>query len=200
MATAARALEAKTVRAALLQRLTTRVELTFPKRGPSRKLSVPYVVDRILHVCSSGCSWRDLEGQGGSPKTVFHHFNRWSRARIFDAEFYDLAKRYNDTVRGTLVADASFVKNAYGVSVVGKCPVDRGRKATKVSVLSDTDGAPLAACYHVANKNDCTILAHLLDHAKTKLGTLSVHKMLLADKGYTILQHVATRGRVTGWS
>ena len=69
-------------------------------------------------------------------------------------------------------------------TVVGKCPVDRGREATKVSVLSDTHGAPLAACYHAANKNDCTTLAHLLAHASTKLGPLSGYQMLLADKGY----------------
>ena len=187
MATAAQAAEAKQIRAALLQRLTTRVELICPKRGPSRKLTIPYVMDRILHVCSTGCSWRDLEVQGGSPKTVYHHFNRWSRQKVLDLEFYELAKQYSESqgqTRGNLVADTSFVKNVHGRNVVGKCPVDRGRKATKVSVLADTHGAPLAACYHAANKNDCTTLAHLLAHANTKLGPLSSYQMLLADKGY----------------
>ena len=65
------------------------------KRGPSRKLTIPCVMDRILHVCSTGCSWRDLEVQGGSPKTVYHHFNRWSKLKVFVAEFYDLAKQYS---------------------------------------------------------------------------------------------------------
>ena len=46
-----------------------------------------------------------------------------------------------------------------------------------------TNGAPLAACYHAANKNDCTTLSHLLDHAKHKLGPLHTHGGLLADKG-----------------
>ena len=187
MATAAQATEAKQIRAEFLQRLTTRVELVCPKRGPPRKLSIPCVIDRILHVCSTGCSWRDLEVQGGSPKTVYHHFNRWSRRKVFDAEFYELAKQYSNSrgdARGNLVADTSFVKNVHGRTVVGKCPVDRGRKATKVSILSDTHGAPLAACYHAANKNDCTTLAHLLAHASTKLGPLADYQMLLADKGY----------------
>ena len=146
MATAAQTAEAKQIRAAFLQRLTTRVELVGPKRGPPRKLTIPYVIDRSLHVCSTGCSWRDLEVQGGSPKTVYHHFNRWSRQKVFDAEFYELAKHYSESqgqTRGDLVADTSFVKNVHGRTVVGKCPVDRGRKATKVSVLSDTHMALL---------------------------------------------------------
>ena len=72
----------------------------------------------------------------------------------------------------------------YGRSVLGRCSVDRGRKATKTSVLSDSLGAPLAVCYHVANKNECTPLANLLTHANAKLGPLSAtHQMLLADKG-----------------
>jgi transposase len=173
MATAAQATDAKQIRAEFLQRLTTPVELVCPKRGPPRKLSIPYVIDRILHVCFTGCSWRDLEVQGGSPKTVYHQFNRWSRKKIFDAEFYELAKQYSNSrgdARGNLVADTSFVKNVHGRTVVGKCPVARGRKATKVSVLSDTHGAPLAACYHAANKNDCTTLAHLLAPRKHDAG------------------------------
>ena len=113
MATAAQAAEAKAVRELLLGRLVARVEHTFPKRGPSRKLSIPYIVDRVLHVCSSGCSWRDLEVVGGSPKTVYHHFNKWSRRNTFDKEFHELARLHMNNqgaAQTHLVADTSFVK------------------------------------------------------------------------------------------
>ena len=44
-------------------------------RGPKRRLSVPYVLDRIMHVCRTGCQWSELEVAGGSPTTVFYHFS-----------------------------------------------------------------------------------------------------------------------------
>ncbi|WP_353213448.1 IS5 family transposase [Rhodovarius sp.] len=189
MSTAAKAAEAKRVQDAFLDRLADRVASHASNRGPPRKLSIRYVLGRIWHVCTSGCSWRDLEVPGGSPKTVFHHFNRWSRMRLFDDEFHDLAKLYflSSETPCNLVADTSFVKNVYGQDVLGSNPVDRGRRATKVSVLADTLGAPLFACYHAANKNDCTTLRHLLDQSSRTLGPLEPCRMLLADKGYDTL-------------
>jgi hypothetical protein len=78
--------------------------------------------------------------QGASPKTVYHHFNRWSKQRVFKRAFEDLRSKYLTLPRKALIADCSFVKNIYGRCVVGRNPTDRGRKATKVSLLADERG------------------------------------------------------------
>ena len=46
---------------------------------------------------------------------------------------------------------------------------------------------------HAGNKNDCTRLAHLLDHSRRKLGPLHSYQRLLADKGYDTATCVAKR-------
>ncbi len=81
-------------------------------------------------------------------------------------------------------ADTSFVKNVHGTQVLGRNPTDRGRKATKVSLLTDKQGTPLCTVFHKANKNDCCTLRHLLSNAARKTNSVGRYKELLADKGY----------------
>ena len=40
------------------------------------------------------------------------------------------------------VTDTSFVKNIYGRDMVGRNPTDRGRNATKISIVTDGFGIP----------------------------------------------------------
>ena len=57
--------------------------------------------------------WRAAEDRS-------RHFNRWSRQKVCDAEFYELAKQYSDSqgqTRGDLVADTSFVKKTFMVGL-----------------------------------------------------------------------------------
>ena len=68
--------------------------------------------------------------------------------------------------------------------MLGRNPTDRGRNATKVSLLADERGAPLHVCYHRGNRADCQTLHHLLHSASASMGPLSAHAELLADKGY----------------
>jgi transposase len=159
-------------------------------RGRKKITSAAELLDKIFHVCRTGCPWRGLERNGGAaPMTVYHYFNLWSKRRVFEKAFEDLATTYMRTSPAKpLVVDTSFVKNIYGVEVVGRNPTDRGRKATKVSLLCDERGAPLHVCYHKANKSDCQTLGHLLSSAASKYGPLSAHGELLADKGYDSAQ------------
>ena len=53
------------------------------------------------------------------------------------------------------LVDTSFVKKQYWL---GKNPTDRGRKATKVSLLIDGVGTPIEMAFHPANKHDCCTL------------------------------------------
>jgi putative transposase len=154
------------------------------KRGRKCALSTAALLDRIFFVCKTGCPWRSLEVTGASAMTVYHHFNCWSKARVFERAFADMRSTYLHLPRASLIVDCSYVKNAYGQDVIGRNPTDRGRNATKVSLLADTRGAPLHTCFHKGNRADCQTLHHLLNSAAPEMGPLRTHNELLADKGY----------------
>ena len=120
---------------------------------------------------------------GGSWKTVYYYFSKWSKAHVFEHAHQQLLHFY--TKRGLsshVVVDTSFVKNVYGRDCLGKSPVDRGRRATKVSIAVDAVGTPLQLLFHPGNKNDSRTLPHLL--ARLSRHTLVKGKMIFADKGY----------------
>ena len=152
-------------------------------QGRRPKLTTAYILDRIFFVCSTGCQWSRLPVENSSYKTVYHYFSKWSKARVFEDAFYEMV-RARPTKNTTLIADTSFVKNVHGTQVLGRNPTDRGRKATKVSLLTDKQGTPLCTVFHKANKNDCCTLRHLLSTAARKTNIVGRYKELLADKGY----------------
>jgi len=119
---------------------------------------------------------------------------------------------YRQASQRPLVADTSYVKNIYGRDVVGANSTDRGRNATKVSLLSDAAAVPIALVFHKGNKSDFNTLRHLLDEARRKTGrSLDNHISLYADKGYDshtcrsicnvhgLEAHIPHRGQPTAW-
>ena len=152
-------------------------------RGPHVKLSVAYIIDRVYYVCKTGCQWSTLDVEGGSYKTIFHYFNLWSKARLFEHAFYALSSS-KPFITGPLSIDTSFVKNVFGRDVIGRNPTDRGRKATKVSLLVNSRGTPLCCVYHQGNKSDIQSLGHMLTEADRRGIPLRRYAALLADKGY----------------
>ena len=102
-------------------------------QGRQQKLSNAYILDRIFFVLKTGCL---LHVPGSSYKTVYHYYNKWSKACVFENSFYDLIQQ-RVVKNSTLIADTSFIKNVFGRDVLGPNPTDRGRKAIKVSLLTD---------------------------------------------------------------
>jgi putative transposase len=129
-------------------------------QGRRRKVSLAYALDRIFYVCRTGCQWSQLDVHNSSHKTIYHYFNTWSKARIFENVFYTTVNE-RAPVAGPLVVDTSFVKNVYGKDVTGRNPTDRGRKATKASLLTDSQGTPLACVFHKGNKSDILFAAFI---------------------------------------
>ena len=78
------------MRRAIFRAIVTASPQRIEKRGRRQILSTAAFLDRILFACKTGCPWRSLEVQGASPKTVYHHFNRWSKRRVFERAFSDL--------------------------------------------------------------------------------------------------------------
>jgi transposase len=150
--------------------------------GRRRSLELEYVLERIFHVLTTGCQWSKLEVVGGSWKTVYHYFSEWSKANLFKHAHDDLVQFYVKTrgLSSDLIVDTSFIKNVFGRNCVGPSPFDRGRNATKVSVLTDKHGMPLSFSFHRGNRNDSRTLHHTL----TKCSLDIRGKALYADKIY----------------
>jgi putative transposase len=142
-------------------------------QGRRPKLSTAYLLDRIFFVCRTGCQWSHLPVENSSYKTVYHYFSKWSKARVFEDAFYAMV-RARPTKNTTLIADTSFVKNVHGTQVLGRNPTDRGRKATKVSLLTDKQGTPLCTVFHKANlfQTACKLTACLPTPPSTRVDEL----------------------------
>ena len=155
-------------------------------RGRPRKLSTLQTLSCIFYVCRTGCQWSELKcPKGVNFKTVYHRFSQWSRMRLFEDAFYNLSRTYTTNNIYPIIADTSYVKNVSGRDVIGRNHTDRGRMATKVSMLTDSRSVPLAFAFHKGNRNDCKTLGHLLDVASRKaFDDISQHGALFADKGY----------------
>ena len=80
--------------------------------------------------------------------------------------------------------DTSYVKNVYGRDVTGPNPTDRGRPATKTSLMTDSHGTPLCCVFHRGNKSDALTLRHLLHTASRRKVNINRFDSLLGDKGY----------------
>ena len=119
------------------------------------------------------------------------HTARASNQHVFENAFYECVRDYKrkrsrnrNSKQNKGVIDTSYVKNVFGCDVVGKNPTDRGRKATKVSLLVDGTGTPLATTFHRGNRHDCKTLKHSLNTAERHVGVKGWLSSIYGDKGY----------------
>ena len=75
-----------------------------------------------------------LEPHESSYTMVYHHFNAWYKARLFENVVQAVISF--PSIRAFLVA----VKNVHGNDVTGRHPTDRGRQTTKPSLLTASHG------------------------------------------------------------
>ena len=113
--------------------------------------------------------------------TVFRRFHVWKREGVFEKAYAKALETYQRLKPPKrYCVDSSYVKNRYGRAGVGKNHTDRGRKALKLSVVSDDSGVVIGACCHPANRPDVVLLNDTLRSAFVQLDALE----LFADRGY----------------
>ena len=156
----------------------------FPRqgRGRPRLLSFDEAYDGILRVMRTGMQWRQLRSQSVSHITVFKTMHRWIDASIFRTAYRRLLILYHRTRRPKYYCiDSSFVKNVFGVDCTGRNPTDRGRRATKLSVLVDDLGIPVSFLTSPGNTSDMRLFNPVFDAA---VSPLERDIEVFADKGY----------------
>ena len=148
--------------------------------GRRRSLSDHEALEHIFSVLRTGMQWRELPSRVHCT-TVLRRFHRWREQGVFQEAYTQVLATYRKLSPSTrYCVDSTYVKNRYGRTGVGKNHTDRGRKALKLSVLTDGQGVVVGACCHPGNRPDVVLLEDTLQSAFTQLDQVE----LFADRGY----------------
>lgn len=148
--------------------------------GRKRALSDRDALVHIFTLLRTGMQWRELNSSVHCT-TVLRRFHDWKRLGVFEQAYkkaFDTYQKLRPTKR--YCVDSSYVKNRYGRVGLGKNHTDRGRKALKLSVVSDDSGMVVGACCHPGNRPDVVLLDDTIRSAFVRLEALE----LFADRGY----------------
>jgi transposase len=85
------------------------IALHLPSKTKPPKYSAYQVLNGILFVMSSGCSWRQLPKEYGNWHTVYTRFKRWSESGVFGRILHQLHKDKIVDVR-VLFLDSTIVR------------------------------------------------------------------------------------------
>jgi putative transposase len=160
--------------------------------GTVGRPSRPYrqMFDGILYVLRTGCQWhampRDVYGPGS---TVHAHFSQWVRSGVFFKAWQRVLDYYDGAIGidwKWQVLDGVITKAPLGGEATGPSPVDRRKRGTKRSVLTDRRGAPLSIVVTAANTHDKTIALETIDGIVVERPAKVVYRLhhLCLDKGY----------------
>ncbi|MGI5328364.1 IS5 family transposase [Actinomadura nitritigenes] len=123
------------------------------------------VYTAIVYLLTSGCAWRHLPVEFGvSVPTAHRRFTAWTRAgvwsRLHRAVLDELGAR-GQVGWASAIVDAAIVRAKRG-TLTGPNPVDRGKKDSKLHVLSAAAGLPLVVAVSAANVHGSQALKPLL--------------------------------------
>ena len=147
--------------------------------GRPKLLSDEVALDCAFKVLRTGMQWRELDAPV-SYASVFRRVQAWEQECIFSKAYRRALRTYKKLCPTKLYCvDSSYVKNQYGREGVGKNHTDRGRKATKLSLVVDQTGIAHGARCDPGNRPDVVLLRSSLQ------SILHVERVpLFADRGY----------------
>ena len=148
------------------------------------------IFDGILYVLRTGCQWHALPRQTYGPASTVHaRFSQWVRAGVFYQAWQRMLAYYDGAVGidwKWQVLDGVITKAPLGGAATDPSPVDRGKRGTKRSVLTDRRGAPLSIVVTAAHTHDKTVALETLDGIAVERPAKVVYRLhhLCLDKGY----------------
>jgi len=117
------------------------------------------VVNGVMHLLATSCSWRSLPKDFPPFTTVRNHFHGWSRSGLLNEILAFLMARERQRT-GRSAAPTAAIIDSRSVSTVearsDTCGYDAGKKikGRKRHLVVDADGNPLAAQVHPADVQD----------------------------------------------
>ncbi|MFI0710507.1 IS5 family transposase [Streptomyces inhibens] len=179
--------------APLLPKFTSR-----PQGGGTTPVDERAVFTAVVYVLTSGCAWRHLPPTFGvSPATAHRRFTAWTEAglwrRLHRAVLDQLGAR-GGLDWTSAVIDAASVRAKKGGRLTGPNPVDRGKKGSKLHVLSEAQGIPLALAVSGANVHDSQAFKPLIlgiPAIRSRRGPRRRRPVKIrADKAYYLADHL----------
>jgi transposase len=193
-------------------------------RKPGREQSVPLrlIFDAILWLAKTGVPWRDLHPYFGPWKTVYYHFNKWSKRKDMKVLLLEARKAFKAANCGAggptqMISDGTLIrahKAAAGAvgSPAGE-PEDHalgrscGGFGTKVYASVDEDGLPTSVVLAPGQTHDSMLYWDGTREHEEAVGGPA--EMGLLDKGFDndrIRESMRAKGQVavipwkkTGW-
>lgn len=145
------------------------------------------VLNGIWYVLWSGCQWKAIHKSwfGVCSTTIHARFQEWQRSGVFGRIMRAFVRYYHRHQRigwRWQAIDSKSVPAPIALDAVGKSPVDRGKHGSKIHLLVDQRGAPLAVDVTGANRHDKQMASHLIMQVVVPRPTFQQH--LCADTAY----------------
>lgn len=157
------------------------------------------VVNGILWVLHVGGSWRDVPAEYGKWSTIYSRFRRWCREGLWDRIMKSLLKKLDSAggidrelwcVDGTIIrahrCAAGALQKTRETSDNQALGRSQGGFGTKLHILTDGGGVPLAITATPGHRHEAPEFPRLMNHIE-----LNIHrkanrpKQLAGDKGYS---------------
>lgn len=148
------------------------------------------VVNGIWYVLWTGCQWKAVHREwfGVCSSTLHARFQAWQRLGVF-AKVWRVMLRFYARRRGIAwtfqAIDSKACPAPLGGEETGKSPVDRAKRGSKVHLLVDQHGAPLAVHITGANVHDKWLADDLMvSIIVPRPDPQTVEQHMCMDRGY----------------
>lgn len=172
--------------------LWRKIKKILPKAAKKRKVGRPRadnraVLNGIWYVLWTGCQWKAVHKDwfGVCSSTLHERFQTWQQLGIFDKIMQIMVKFYAKKRKikwKWQSVDSKACPAPLGGQQTGKNPTDRGKRGSKIHILVDQRGAPLAVILTGANEHDKWSADDLIISIVVKRPKTKQH--FCADKGY----------------
>lgn len=172
--------------------LWRRIKRCLPKTPPRSGAGRPRVANRavvngIWYVLWTGCQWKAVHRDwfGVSSSVLHERFQTWQAQGCWDKIMKRMVRFYARECRVQWKwqsIDSKSCPAPLGGKKTGKHPTDRAKSGSKIHILVDARGAPLAVHITGANKHDKWSADDLIFAIVVSRPTCEQH--LCADKGY----------------
>ena len=160
-------------------------------KGPGRKRADNWrVINGIWYVQWTGCQWKAVKKEwfGVCSTTIHDRFQEWRASGVFERLMRELVRFYarRKGIEWTWQAiDSKACPAPLGGQATGKSPVDRSKRGSKIHILVDGRGAPLAVYITGANTHDKWLVDEvIISIVVPRPDPDSVEQHLCLDKGY----------------
>ena len=145
----------------IVEPLIPKPEVRRDGRGRPWK-SARLVLDGIVWILRTGAPWRYLPERYPSYQTCHRRFQQWMEDGTLRAVLGHLSEVLEIGALDESFIDGSYAGAKRGGSCIGRC---RAGKATKVMVLADGSGLPLAITIAEGSRHDIVLTEQTLDAA-----------------------------------